>query len=252
MAKRADVLQLFHPAVAEWFQASFAAPTPPQTEGWPAIARGESTLILAPTGSGKTLAVWLGALGALRQQVVEGAKGKPPPLAVLWITPMRALAADTLRSLEAPLQALAPGWSTGLRSGDTTSAQRAAQDRRLPTVLVTTPESLTLMLTREHAREEMSKVRLVVVDEWHDLLGNKRGTQTQLAIARLEHWRADLQVWGLSATLGNLELARDALLAPANTPKVTLRGAQPKTLIVDTLIPGTIERFPWSGHLGVR
>jgi ATP-dependent Lhr-like helicase len=122
----------------------------------------------------------------------------------------------------------------------------------MPSALVTTPESLTLMLTRANAREEMAKVRLVVVDEWHELLGNKRGTQTQLAMARLVRWRPEVQVWGLSATLGNLELARDALLAPVRTPKIAVRGAQPKTLIVDTLIPDTIERFPWGGHLGVR
>jgi ATP-dependent Lhr-like helicase len=143
-------------------------------------------------------------------------------------------------------------WSVGLRTGDTQSAERARQNRRMPSALVTTPESLTLMLTRANAREELAHVRLVVVDEWHELLGNKRGTQTQLALARLARWRPELQVWGLSATLGNIGLAHDALLAPVTTPRVTVRGAQPKTLIVDTLIPDTIERFPWGGHLGVR
>ena len=122
----------------------------------------------------------------------------------------------------------------------------------MPSALVTTPESLTLMLTRADAQEELAHVRLVVVDEWHELLGNKRGTQTQLALARLARWRPGIQVWGLSATLGNLAFAHDALLASVKTPRVTVRGAQPKTLIVDTLIPDTIERFPWGGHLGVR
>ncbi|MBN3811920.1 ligase-associated DNA damage response DEXH box helicase, partial [Paraburkholderia sp. Ac-20347] len=167
-------------------------------------------------------------------------------------TPMRALAADSARALQSATQALGAPWTVGLRTGDTSSTERARQNRRMPSALVTTPESLTLMLTRAQAREELAHLRLVVVDEWHELLGNKRGTQTQLALARLTHWRPELQVWGLSATLGNLALAHDALLHGVRTPRVNVRGAQPKTLIVDTLIPATIERFPWGGHLGTR
>ncbi|WP_244827192.1 ligase-associated DNA damage response DEXH box helicase [Caballeronia sp. TF1N1] len=176
----------------------------------------------------------------------------PAPLTVLWITPMRALAADSARALQTAVTALSVPWTVGLRTGDTSSTERSRQNRRMPSALVTTPESLTLMLTRANAREELAHVRLVVVDEWHELLGNKRGTQTQLAFARLARWRPEVQIWGLSATLGNLALAHDALLHPVRTPRVIVRGAQPKTLVVDTLIPETIERFPWGGHLGVR
>jgi ATP-dependent Lhr-like helicase len=165
---------------------------------------------------------------------------------------MRALAADSARALQGAVSALSVPWTVGLRTGDTSSTERARQNRRMPSALVTTPESLTLMLTRANAQEELKHLRMIVVDEWHELLGNKRGTQTQLAIARLARWRPELQIWGLSATLGNLALAHDALLHPVKTPRVVVRGAQPKTLVVDTLIPETIERFPWGGHLGVR
>jgi ATP-dependent Lhr-like helicase len=165
---------------------------------------------------------------------------------------MRALAADSARALQNAVTALSVPWTVGLRTGDTSSTERARQSRRMPSALVTTPESLTLMLTRANAQEELKHLRMIVVDEWHELLGNKRGTQTQLAIARLARWRPELQIWGLSATLGNLALAHDALLHPVKTPRVVVRGAQPKTLVVDTLIPETIERFPWGGHLGVR
>lgn len=165
---------------------------------------------------------------------------------------MRALAADSARALQSAVTALNVPWTVGLRTGDTSSTERARQSRRMPSALVTTPESLTLMLTRANAQEELKHLRMIVVDEWHELLGNKRGTQTQLAVARLARWRPDLQIWGLSATLGNLALAHDALLHPVKTPRVVVRGAQPKTLVVDTLIPETIERFPWGGHLGVR
>ncbi|MCQ4005058.1 DEAD/DEAH box helicase, partial [Klebsiella pneumoniae] len=116
---------------------------------------------------------------------------------------MRALAADTARALQAPLEDLEINWSIGLRTGDTSSSERARQGRRLPSALVTTPESLTLLLTRADARQAFAGLRMLVVDEWHELLGNKRGVQLQLALARLRQWMPELIVWGLSATLGN-------------------------------------------------
>jgi ATP-dependent helicase Lhr and Lhr-like helicase len=233
-----------------WFARNGWQPFPFQRAVWKEILGGASGLLHATTGAGKTWAVWLGALAADVDK--HTSRALPAPLTVLWITPMRALAADTARALQTAVTELAVPWSIGLRTGDTPSSERARQNKRMPSALVTTPESLTLMLTRANAEEELKHVRLVVVDEWHELLGNKRGTQTQLALARLAHWRPELQVWGLSATLGNLSLAKDALLAPVKTPRVAVQGAQPKTLIVDTLIPDTIERFPWGGHLGVR
>ncbi|RCW72784.1 ligase-associated DNA damage response DEXH box helicase [Pseudorhodoferax soli] len=234
-------------ALQTWFTARGWKPFAFQREVWQALAAGESGLLHATTGAGKTYAVWLGALGALA--------GKPPargaaPLTVLWLTPMRALAADTLRALREPLADLAPHWTAGARSGDTTSAERSAQDRRLPTVLVTTPESLSLLLARAGARELFMHLRLVVVDEWHELLGNKRGVQVQLALARLRQWRPALGTWGMSATLGNLEQAMAVLLGPQQ-PGHLVRGAVPKKLVIDTLLPPRAERFPWAGHLGL-
>jgi len=213
---------------------------------WRAIAAGRSGLLHATTGAGKTYAVWLGALQAL----ASPGQANAPPLTVLWLTPMRALAADTLRALEEPLEALAPHWSAGARSGDTPSGERSAQDRRLPTLLVTTPESLSLMLSRADAREMLRHLRLVVVDEWHELMGNKRGVQVQLALARLRRWNPGLLSWGMSATLGNLEEAMHALLGPGEAGTL-VQGEVPKRLVVDSLLPGRAERFPWGGHLGL-
>ncbi|WP_321950793.1 ligase-associated DNA damage response DEXH box helicase [Paraburkholderia bannensis] len=242
--------------IAQWFDERGWQPFEFQREIWREIARGASGLLHASTGAGKTWAVWIGALAAYATSVASpassGRNALPAPLTVLWITPMRALAADSARALQSAVQGVGVPWTVGLRTGDTSSTERARQNRRMPSALVTTPESLTLMLTRADAQATLAHVRLVVVDEWHELLGNKRGTQTQLALARLAHWGPALQVWGLSATLGNLALAHDALLHSVRTPRVVVRGAQPKTLIVDTLIPATIERFPWGGHLGTR
>ena len=170
---------------------------------------------------------------------------------------MRALAADSLRALQEPLPGLAPHWTSGLRTGDTASGERAAQDRRLPTVLVTTPESVSLLLARADAHERLASVELVVVDEWHELVGNKRGVQVQLALARLSGWNPRLQVWGMSATLGNLPDAL-ATLVPALPPRAPRRarpllvqGRIDKALQVQVLLPGRVERFAWAGHMGL-
>ncbi|WP_256856486.1 ligase-associated DNA damage response DEXH box helicase [Variovorax sp. KK3] len=230
----------------DWFKARGWKAFGFQREVWKAIADGRSGLLHATTGAGKTFAVWLGAL----QAFARPSTGKhAPPLTVLWLTPMRALATDTLRALQQPLEAMAPGWSAGARSGDTGSAERSAQNRRLPTVLVTTPESLSLMLSRPDAKEVLDSLRLVVVDEWHELMGNKRGVQVQLALARLRRWNADLMVWGMSATLGNLPEALRTLLAGGEGEMV--QGAMAKELVIDSLLPNRAERFPWGGHLGL-
>ena len=230
-------------ALDAWFAARGWKPFKFQREVWQAIAQGRSGLLHATTGAGKTYAVWLGALMSFMAQVqinrpqsaikniADKEKSRTEPLTVLWITPMRALAADTLRALQLPLEVLnasvnddelqrraAPSqasplggqrstrsdkrggdesprfiaWSAGARSGDTPAAERSAQNRRLPTVLVTTPESLSLLMSRADAKEVLGSVKLVVVDEWHELLGNKRGVQVQLALARLRGFASTL------------------------------------------------------------
>ena len=205
---------------------------------WEHIGAGRSGLLHASTGAGKTLAVWLGALQHLQDA---------GPLTVLWITPMRALSHDTLKALQDAARDIAPGWKLAARTGDTTSSERAAQQKRWPTGLVTTPESLSLLLARADAPVLLKRVRLVVVDEWHELLGSKRGVQLQLALARLRHWNPALVTWGLSATLANLQEAADTLAPNA----VCVRGAQEKALEIDTLLPPRIERFAWAGHMGL-
>ena len=231
-------------AVEAWFAERGWTPFPFQRQVWQAFAEGRSGLLHASTGAGKTYALWLGAL--LRGMRGQAAPGKGAR--VLWITPMRALAADTMKALQAPAADLLPGWTGGLRTGDTGSAERARQVKSLPSVLVTTPESLTLLLSAADARERFRHLDAVIVDEWHELLGSKRGVQTQLALARLRLWRPELLVWGLSATIGNLRQAQDALLGPGQGTLV--EGADDKNIVVDTLLPPATGRFPWAGHLG--
>jgi ATP-dependent Lhr-like helicase len=254
-------------AIDAWFQSRGWTPFAFQREVWDAYNRGENGLVHAATGTGKTLSAWGGPLiewlserrgdtaaaPNVKRKPVRPRRDKAPPLRVLWITPLRALAADTEAALCQPLQDLGIGWTLESRTGDTSAAVRARQRRRLPTALITTPESLSLLLARDDARELFGDLRLVVVDEWHELMGTKRGVLVELALARLRFHQPGVRTWGLSATIGNLDDAACALLGVANPrPMRIVRGVDPKAVIIDALIPPVIERFPWAGHLGTQ
>ena len=243
-------------------------PFPFQYQTWEAYLNGHSGLIHAPTGMGKSYAAWLGPLAEWMAHHPDeekwaemGASNKHSPLAVLWITPLRALAKDTAETLMAAVEAVGMPWTVELRTGDTSSGVKQRQRRNPPTALITTPESLSLLLSYPETAQKFRHLRVVVVDEWHELLGTKRGTQTELALARLRCWQPALQVWGLSATMGNLDEALDVLLPhqTTNTQKETderlrllIPGDLQKKIVIETLIPAHMDRFPWAGHLGTR
>ncbi len=226
----------------EWFASRGWEVFDFQRRAWDAFREGRSGLIHSPTGSGKTLAAWLGP-------VSEPANG--PGLKVLWITPLRALARDTTRNLAATARAMGVDWRVELRTGDTPQSARARQRKRPPDALVTTPESLSVMLSYADADDLLGNLRCVVVDEWHELLGSKRGVQLQLCLARLRRLVPGLSTWGLSATLGNLEEAMAVLLGPEGRGEL-IRGTVPREIRIRALVPPEVDRFPWSGHLGTR
>jgi ATP-dependent helicase Lhr and Lhr-like helicase len=234
----------------QWFRSHGWSAFDFQREVWMSYLDGESGLIHAATGTGKTLAAWWGPI--LEYLHEERTEEKSVPLRVLWITPLRALAADTAEALIVPVNDLDLPWIVETRTGDTTAASRSRQSRRLPTALVTTPESLSLLLSRGNASAQFADLRLVVVDEWHELMGTKRGVQTQLALARLRGICPRVRTWGLSATIGNIEEAKATLLGRRPSRSRIVRGVEPKAVIVDSLIPPVIERFPWAGHLGTQ
>lgn len=229
-----------------WFKRRGMRPAPFQSTLWKAYAAGENGLLHAPTGSGKTLALWGGPLLGLL-----AADKAPRGLRVLWITPLRALAGDTLENLRAPVNDLGLSVEVAMRTGDSSSSERAKQRRKPPFALVTTPESLSLMLSDESAQAAMSEVEAVIVDEWHELLGNKRGVQLQLCLARLRRLCPHLRVWGASATLSNLDQALAVLMGTA-TMGTLIRAEAIKIVQVESALPANIERFPWAGHLGLR
>lgn len=263
----------------EWFASRGWKPLPFQREVWRRYLAGESGLLHTPTGSGKTLAALGGPLLEALAASCETQSRSPPekgervraragqpatanapppkprktqtrPLQLLWITPLRALASDTVRALREPVDALGLDWQIGLRTGDA-----SARDRRLARsgkldALVTTPESLALLLSYPDTAPQLASLRAIVVDEWHELLGNKRGVLLQLSLARVRAIAPALRVWGLSATLGNLDEARDVLL-PHAPAAATVSGAPPRTVTLESLVPDEGERFAWAGHLGL-
>jgi ATP-dependent helicase Lhr and Lhr-like helicase len=210
-----QVLSRFHPAVRDWFVEAFGAPSPPQILGWPSISSGQHTLILAPTGSGKTLAAFLWAINHLVEQHLT--EELPPGVRVLYVSPLKALNNDIQRNLEAPLHGIRsrartlglslPLITTAVRTGDTPQSKRAAMLRHPPDILITTPESLYLMLTSKQARKMFSTVQYVIVDEIHSICSNKRGVHLSLTLERLAAI-ADQEFVriGLSATQKPLEL----------------------------------------------
>src|SRR5687767_5667521 len=191
-----DALAPFSPAVRDWFRGNFDRPTPAQEQGWPAIASGANTLIQAPTGSGKTLAAFLWALD--RAEPGGGTQ-------VLYVSPLKALNYDVQRNLRGPLAGIGSELSVAVRTGDTPPKERAAMLKSPPDILITTPESLFLMLT-SRARETLRSVRFAIVDEVHAVAGSKRGAHLALSLERLERLTAGhFQRIGLSATQRPME-----------------------------------------------
>src|SRR5437867_7677392 len=171
-------LDVFSPRTRAWFEGAFAAPTPAQEAGWPAIATGEHTLIQAPTGSGKTLAAFLYGIDRLSERPGEG-------LRLLYVSPLKALNYDVERNLRGPLAGLQSELAVAVRTGDTPQKERAAMLRKPPDILITTPESLFLLLTSQ-GREMLGGVRTLILDEVHAVAGTKRGAHLSVTVERLE------------------------------------------------------------------
>jgi ATP-dependent Lhr-like helicase len=233
-------------AAESWFAATGRTAFAFQLEAWRAYFRGESGLINAPTGMGKTLAAWLGPVLSARGDAPDSANTGPR---VLWITPLRALANDLVVNLREPLVPLGVPWTVEVRTGDTTSSVRQRQRARPPNALVTTPESASVLMSYESSHDQLRNLACVVVDEWHELLGTKRGVLLELTLAHLRTLNPSLRVWGLSATLPNLDEALRALMGNAREGRI-IRAPESREIEVDSIIPRDVVRFPWAGHMG--
>jgi ATP-dependent Lhr-like helicase len=238
--------------LTDWYTARGWTVFDFQRRAWEAYLDGRDGLIFSPTGTGKTFAAWLGpVLERLAEEPVgRGGGDLADPIRVVWITPLRALANDTAMALQESADALGLRWTVETRTGDTASSMKALQRKRLPTALVTTPESLTILLTYPETLQQLKGLRCVVCDEWHELLSTKRGVQAELALARLRGCAPALRVWGVSATLGNLETAARVLVGPDRAAPEMVRGSADKPIGIECLLPESVERYPRAGHIG--
>jgi len=254
-----------------WLKTKNKIPFTFQQQTWQNIVNGQSGLVNAPTGCGKTYSVFLGALiDFINRHPKNYTTQSKNGLQLLWITPLRALAKDIGRAMEEVITELGMSWKVGIRNGDTDTSERQKQKRQMPEVLIITPESLHLLLAQKEYAAIFQSLKIIAVDEWHELLGSKRGVQVELAISRIAGSREPgvqaktitdsrlttydfrLCIWGISATIGNLDEAKDVLLAPLKQEGIIIRADIRKPIEIESIIPDEIEKFPWAGHLGIK
>lgn len=246
--------ELFH--IAEnWFQQQGWKPFAFQKQTWKAFLGGKHGLLNAPTGSGKTYALWFPIiLNHIKKHPDYKTKHKKG-LKAVWITPLRALSQEIKQSAERVAGDLGTQMTVGIRTGDTSTKERARQRTSMPDLLITTPESLQLLLASKGYDKVFKDCSAIVVDEWHELLGTKRGVQMELGLSRLKTVCQELRIWGISATIGNLEQAREVLLGPSSQAfenSVLVQAKLNKKITVKSIIPEQMETFPWRGHLGLH
>lgn len=222
---------------------------------WDAFLSGKNGLLNAPTGSGKTFALWLpNLIKWIDEHPNEYQNLHDNGLKVLWITPLRALAKDLQGALQQSVDELGIPWVIGRRTGDVSQSVKQKQNRRMPEVLITTPESIHVLLAQKKYQRHFKDLEAVIVDEWHELLGSKRGIQTELGLSRLKAIRPDLSIWGISATIGNLDQALEVLLGNKHSSEnsVIVKANISKEIRVHSVLPDEIDKFPWYGHLGLN
>lgn len=226
-----------------------------QEETWHAYCAGQSGIVNAPTGFGKTFAVFLAVLIDWINRHPDYKAPKNNGLQLLWLSPLRALAQDIGRAMEMALEELGIPWQVAVRNGDTPVAERVRQKKHMPEILITTPESLHLLLASKGYPALFRSLSCIAVDEWHELLGSKRGVQVELALSHMKRIAPTegegLRIWGISATIGNLDEALQVLLGD-RTDGIIVRAREQKQVAINTILPETVERFPWAGHLGLK
>ena len=254
--------------IERWLASNSRHPFLFQEQTWQAIYERKSGLVNAPTGCGKTFSVFLGALITFINDHPKNYRSKSKNgLQLLWVTPLRALAKDIGRAMEEVIAELEMNWKVGIRNGDTDINERQRQKRQMPEVLIITPESLHLLLAQKGYADIFTTLKIIAVDEWHELLGSKRGVQVELAVSRIVGLRSikdntatsqhsNLSLWGISATIGNLQQASDVLMSPLimtqSIEPVMIKAELRKNIEIESVLPDEIEKYPWAGHLGLK
>lgn len=244
--------------VLDWLKKDDKKPFKFQEEAWSYYAKGYSGLVNAPTGFGKAfslfLAVVIEGINLAEQKDKKKAKDR---LQLIWITPLRSLAKDIARAMREVLAELELDWHVAVRNGDTTQAEKLQQKKSMPEILLITPESLHLLLAQKGSSTVFESLKCIVADEWHELLGSKRGVLVELAISRIKglqkaNKKQHLRVWGISATIGNIEEALDVIEPDLTAKRTIIKAKLNKKIIIKSILPDDIETLPWAGHLGLK
>ncbi|HRI80547.1 MAG TPA: DEAD/DEAH box helicase, partial [Cyclobacteriaceae bacterium] len=230
-----------------WFNKMGWSPFAFQLDTWSAYAAGRSGLVNAPTGSGKTYSLAVPIL-------LEGLNAKEKKIQAIWITPIRALAKEIKLATDRAAEGLGSSWKIGIRTGDTRAAEKIKQKDKPPQFLITTPESLHQLISNKGYEEYFSDLKCIVLDEWHELMGSKRGVQAELALSRLKTIAHDMKIWGISATIGNMDQSMEVLLGDRchDQNHSIIRADIQKKIEIESVYPDELELLPWSGHIGIH
>lgn len=232
--------------VHNWMAEKGFAPFDFQLKAWKKYAQNYNGLVVAPTGFGKTYAMFLAILIDYLNHPTQYKKG----IKLLWISPLRSLAKDLQKAMQTAIDEIGLDWQAAVRNGDTSTKVRRQQEHAMPDILLTTPETMHLLFSQKKNSRWFKNMRCVVVDEWHELLSTKRGVLTELAVVRLHAIAPKIKIWGVTATIGNLEQAKDVLIPFKNVKTAIITSKEKKKLKIISLLPDEVELLPWAGHLG--
>lgn len=237
----------------DYFQSKGWSPFDFQLETWKDFMDGKSGILNAPTGSGKTFALWFPLLlDYVKNHPIDWKSERPNNIQMIWVTPLRALAQDIQMAMQEVCDSIGLPWKVAVRNGDTDTKSRQDLKKNPPQCLVTTPETLQILLSQKESLKQFKDLKAIIIDEWHELMGNKRGVQVQLALAYIrQSLPQTIRTWGISATIGNLEDACRILLG-RNEPIHIVKAKVDKSINLHTVYPDEVEKYPWSGHLGLK
>ena len=233
--------------IQQWMADKGNSPFKFQVDTWQKFENGYSGMVIAPTGFGKTFSVFLALLTHFLNHPEQYGKG----LKMIWITPLRSLAKDIAKAMQEAIDEIGLDWSVGVRNGDTDPKVRQQQVKNMPEILVVTPESLHLLLGQKNHERFFKELKTIVVDEWHELLGSKRGVMVELGISQLTKYAPKMKIWGITATIGNLDEAMDVLI-PYDIKKTKITAKEQKKIDILPVFPDEVEILPWAGHLGAK
>ncbi|WP_336732578.1 ligase-associated DNA damage response DEXH box helicase [Chryseobacterium sp. VD8] len=233
--------------IQQWMADKGNSPFKFQIDTWQKFENGYSGMVIAPTGFGKTFSVFLALLIHFLNHPEQYGKG----LKMIWITPLRSLSKDIAKAMQEAIDEIGLDWAVGVRNGDTDQKVRQQQVKNMPEILVVTPESLHLLLGQKNHERFFKELKTIVVDEWHELLGSKRGVMVELGISQLTKYAPKMKIWGITATIGNLDEAMDVLI-PYDIKKTKITAKEQKKIDILPVFPDEVEILPWAGHLGAK